>query len=330
MLSMPSIALLGSLPASSIELAEALERCFQIASVKHHRLPSPIGQFECGSPYAEAIYQLLVNAGLKEETISEDAGSYSQVRFATQRKGRSARCLKTEYNARCEFRIEDTADNVSGLLDRLRSREAFASELGLDPKVRERLGAMPARLAPTPLAEQLKACIATSEVMLIAFGRPGTGIACKGQAAHSFVSRVLSKLPSGQLATQRTESGVMYSFGEVDPAYAGCLSGTWFADALCFFIVPSMDSDGLQAYLTALKAGRASLHGLPIDIGVRALLWQPSDPPADSAAEIEYWQSVKDSRNPDELSAYMTAFPTGRFLDLARMRLQTLQTQPPQ
>ena len=44
--------------------------------------------------------------------------------------------------------------------------------------------------------------------------------------------------------------------------------------------------------------------------------------PAQNAAEIAFWNSVKDSKNPAELQAYISAFPNGLFAQLARLRLE--------
>ncbi|HEY7459905.1 MAG TPA: PDZ domain-containing protein [Xanthobacteraceae bacterium] len=44
-----------------------------------------------------------------------------------------------------------------------------------------------------------------------------------------------------------------------------------------------------------------------------------------SAAEIEFWRSVADSKNSAELEAYLTAYPNGRFVPLAKFRLQELK-----
>jgi hypothetical protein len=48
-----------------------------------------------------------------------------------------------------------------------------------------------------------------------------------------------------------------------------------------------------------------------------------SDTAADDRA---FWASVKDSKSPDELRAYLEQFPTGIFATLARARLKTLET----
>jgi peptidoglycan hydrolase-like protein with peptidoglycan-binding domain len=47
-------------------------------------------------------------------------------------------------------------------------------------------------------------------------------------------------------------------------------------------------------------------------------------PPA-SAAEIEFWRSVKDSKNPAEVRAYLDKHPNGEFATLARLRLLALE-----
>ena len=47
-----------------------------------------------------------------------------------------------------------------------------------------------------------------------------------------------------------------------------------------------------------------------------------------SEADIAFWNSVKDSRVPAEIEAYLDAFPNGTFADLARIRLQNLAQQP--
>lgn len=53
---------------------------------------------------------------------------------------------------------------------------------------------------------------------------------------------------------------------------------------------------------------------------------------ADTSVEITFWNSVKDSKNPAEISAYLDKYPNGTFAALARIRLDALKqkaTQPP-
>ncbi len=45
-------------------------------------------------------------------------------------------------------------------------------------------------------------------------------------------------------------------------------------------------------------------------------------------AEISFWDSVRDSTDPDELEAYLTAYPNGKFAPLAKIRLNKLNSPP--
>jgi len=47
---------------------------------------------------------------------------------------------------------------------------------------------------------------------------------------------------------------------------------------------------------------------------------------AASETEIEFWRSIKDTRKPEELNAYLTNYPNGQFRPLALARLAALQT----
>ena len=53
---------------------------------------------------------------------------------------------------------------------------------------------------------------------------------------------------------------------------------------------------------------------------------------AQDSGEIAFWDSVKDSKNPAELQAYLQAYPQGKFAALARIRMNALggmvQTPP--
>jgi formylglycine-generating enzyme required for sulfatase activity len=46
---------------------------------------------------------------------------------------------------------------------------------------------------------------------------------------------------------------------------------------------------------------------------------------AASAAEMIFWNSIKDSTNPDEFRAYLKKYPSGEFADIARSRLNALE-----
>ena len=44
--------------------------------------------------------------------------------------------------------------------------------------------------------------------------------------------------------------------------------------------------------------------------------------PADTAVELAFWDSVKDSDNPALFEAYLQKYPEGEFILLARAKLQ--------
>ena len=50
---------------------------------------------------------------------------------------------------------------------------------------------------------------------------------------------------------------------------------------------------------------------------------------ADDRAELLFWQSVKDSRDPQMFAAYLEQFPRGLFADLARLKIEKLEPGPP-
>jgi hypothetical protein len=60
---------------------------------------------------------------------------------------------------------------------------------------------------------------------------------------------------------------------------------------------------------------------LPYAGNTVALAQQAADT---SAGEITFWNSVKDSTDPEELKAYLDAFPQGKFAALARLRINKL------
>ncbi len=54
----------------------------------------------------------------------------------------------------------------------------------------------------------------------------------------------------------------------------------------------------------------------------------PPGPQSDQLGpyELSFWETIKDSKNPDEYRAYLEAYPRGRFAGLARTREQTLRS----
>ncbi|MFX6941430.1 hypothetical protein ABTH41_19805, partial [Acinetobacter baumannii] len=44
--------------------------------------------------------------------------------------------------------------------------------------------------------------------------------------------------------------------------------------------------------------------------------------------ELEFWRSVKESNKPEELNAYLSAYPNGQFKPLALARLAAIKSGP--
>jgi hypothetical protein len=54
----------------------------------------------------------------------------------------------------------------------------------------------------------------------------------------------------------------------------------------------------------------------------------PTQMPLDPAAiELSYWETIKNSTNPEEFQAYLKTYPNGRFADIARIRAQQAAPQ---
>lgn len=52
----------------------------------------------------------------------------------------------------------------------------------------------------------------------------------------------------------------------------------------------------------------------------------PNDSKTDSAAfELSYWETIKNSNNPDDFNAYLEKYPNGQFTSLARNRIGSLK-----
>jgi hypothetical protein len=49
---------------------------------------------------------------------------------------------------------------------------------------------------------------------------------------------------------------------------------------------------------------------------------------ADANVEVEFWRSVKESNKPEELNAYLSAYPNGQFRSLALARIAAIQNGP--
>ncbi|MGH6708754.1 MAG: caspase family protein [Bradyrhizobium sp.] len=47
-----------------------------------------------------------------------------------------------------------------------------------------------------------------------------------------------------------------------------------------------------------------------------------------SDVELEFWRSIKDSNKPEELNAYLSSYPNGKFKSLALARIASLESNP--
>lgn len=53
-----------------------------------------------------------------------------------------------------------------------------------------------------------------------------------------------------------------------------------------------------------------------------------STPAVASEVELEFWRSIKDSNKPEELNAYLSAYPSGQFRSIALARIASLKDGP--
>ena len=76
-----------------------------------------------------------------------------------------------------------------------------------------------------------------------------------------------------------------------------------------------------QAYLDRYPAGTFSA------LAAARLASPPTEAaaPPDNAVELAFWNSVKDSDDPDMFEAYLTKFPEGEFKPLAELRVAALE-----
>ncbi|MFD0986096.1 peptidoglycan-binding protein [Methyloligella solikamskensis] len=75
---------------------------------------------------------------------------------------------------------------------------------------------------------------------------------------------------------------------------------------------------------TKQRAFVCVVRGILAGVAVAAIVAMPPVAQADEA-EIEFWQSVKETTVPEELEAYLERYPEGDFAPLARIRLDKLK-----
>ena len=79
-----------------------------------------------------------------------------------------------------------------------------------------------------------------------------------------------------------------------------------------------------------MKTAKSAMLAALLSMGIASLvlpaapaLAQTSEAPG-NAAEVAFWNSIKDSKSGAEFEAYLQAFPNGLFAPLARLRIQQL------
>ena len=81
------------------------------------------------------------------------------------------------------------------------------------------------------------------------------------------------------------------------------------------------------AVKTALQglAGKRKNAPPPRTVGAKEKPKSKAALPKGSAADLAFWDSVKDSSDPAELEAYLETFPNGTFVSLAKVKLKKLR-----
>ena len=82
-----------------------------------------------------------------------------------------------------------------------------------------------------------------------------------------------------------------------------------------------LGSDKLQQPFAIIEGYLAS----DLVIAVSQAGSTPSSPPASSAFELSYWESIRSSSDPNDFEAYLQKYPNGQFVGLARNNLSRLK-----
>ena len=110
----------------------------------------------------------------------------------------------------------------------------------------------------------------------------------------------------------------------MDPALFGVIFGVGLVIALVAFWSNKLDRDAASASTApGMQVPGASTAQL---VGAGSTMATSQEP---SPGELLFWQSIKDSKDASEFSAYLAQFPQGFFRDLARNRLASLGVEVP-
>jgi adenylate cyclase len=82
----------------------------------------------------------------------------------------------------------------------------------------------------------------------------------------------------------------------------------------------------LRAYLDRYPSGEfTALANARLDALEDSAGGKPVEEPEPVAVELSFWETVKDSRNPVMLKAYVEKYPSGSFIELAKIMLAELE-----
>jgi hypothetical protein len=151
--------------------------------------------------------------------------------------------------------------------------------------------------------------------------------------ASSKVPEVTGIFKDGFQIDRGSTAGVMVgSGGKV--YYKEMISGKDVPIYIAKFEVTKIEADSCQARTTQknqnLQIGHLVQFDPPLRPKVAAADNQSSTLSAKAVTpnvEISFWESVKESRNPDDFRAYLKKFPRGVFADLANNRIKTLNSE---
>jgi adenylate cyclase len=129
---------------------------------------------------------------------------------------------------------------------------------------------------------------------------------------------------SRQQALQQSPSGPAIEAAAAEPEATAVELTFWES------IKESKDPAEYAAYLERYPGGTFAALA---ESRQQALLQAPSGPAAEAAAadpevstvELTFWETVKDSANPEMYSAYLERYPEGAFAVLAKVRLEELR-----
>lgn len=170
-----------------------------------------------------------------------------------------------------------------------------------------------------------------------------------GRRVDDMVRRVRSAVREQALKIGHAQNPAIYDQSSGDFYFALPTGGTIAAPAqvpvavvdprlleITFWesIKDSKSAEEIKAYLEQYPQGqfaslaRARLATLekPQTTSVAPATLRPPEPNAEAAAnDRAFWDSIKNSKNPDELKAYLTRYPNGLFASIAGPRLESLE-----